>query len=55
MVGRVEVRSSYADERLALGPARPVSVVVVAGTLVGILPAWRITRQSLTDGPSVRI
>jgi len=28
------VRSSYADERLTLDPARPVSVVIVAGTQV---------------------
>ena len=31
-----------------------MALVVAAGTLVGILPAWRITRQSLTDGLTVR-
>ncbi len=31
-----------------------MALVVVSGTLVGILPAWRITRQSLTDGLTVR-
>jgi putative ABC transport system permease protein len=31
-----------------------MALVVAAGTLVGLLPAWRLTRQSLTDGLTVR-
>lgn len=40
-----------------LGAAEPlyVAVVVVAGLLVGLIPAWKAYRNSLSDGLSVRV
>jgi putative ABC transport system permease protein len=40
-----------------LGAAEPlyVAVVVIAGLLVGLIPAWKAYRNALSDGLSVRV
>ncbi|MGA1418363.1 MAG: ABC transporter permease, partial [Gemmatimonadaceae bacterium] len=52
--GAVEARFGIALTTQALGSTEwlYLGLIVVAGTLVGLLPAWRAYRHSLTDGLS---
>jgi putative ABC transport system permease protein len=55
--GAVEARFGLALTLHALGPAEwaYLALVVTAGTLVGVLPAWRAYRSSLADGLSPKL
>ena len=55
--GAVEARFGLALTLHALGTAEwgYLALVVGAGTLVGILPAWRAYRSSLADGLSPKL
>jgi len=55
--GAVEARFGLALTLHALGPAEwgYLALVVSAGTLVGVLPAWRAYRSSLADGLSPKL
>jgi putative ABC transport system permease protein len=52
--GAVEARFGIALTMQALGTTEwlYLGLIVIAGTLVGLLPAWRAYRNALTDGLS---
>ena len=55
--GPIEARYGFALAMTALSKTEWIflGLVVLAGTLVGVLPAWKAYRSSLADGLSVKV